>query len=223
MNTKLKKIISEAGKTFYSRGEWHNSNDNKGGSPIRVTKWDALVDEYNDKHGYSTSTKSNSRAYESEIGNLSAGMEWKVAFRNGDWKYQLYNLGQLANIFRNLDELISHFKDNNGGNDVSEIKTENTLKLNSLLQENMHRFGTKNIAEQTSGNEELQHQIITALYDVIAKNQNSLTGIDVIDDMLETDGEAKAVANSQMMPLVKQLTPIINYLIKRCDKIEYKG
>lgn len=110
---KLKDILGEQGGMKYSRGEWHNSNNDKGGSPIRVEKWDALVDEYNGKHGYSTSTKSDSRAYDSEIGNLSVGMEWKVSFRNGDWRYQLYKLGQLANIFRNLDELISHFEDNN--------------------------------------------------------------------------------------------------------------
>jgi hypothetical protein len=107
------KNLSEQCGMKYSRGEWHNSNNDKGGSSIRVEKWDALVDEYNGKHGYSTSTKSDSRAYDSEIGNLSVGMEWKVSFRNGDWRYQLYKLGQLANIFRNLDELISHFKDNN--------------------------------------------------------------------------------------------------------------
>ena len=115
-------------KPSYSRGEWvDDPNDAKGGSPIVVTAWDDIVDEYNGKHGYSTSTKSDSRVYESEIGNLSVGMEWKVSFRNSEWRYQLYKLGQLANIFRNLDELISHFKDNNGGNNVTEsVITEET-------------------------------------------------------------------------------------------------
>ena len=114
-------------KPSYSRGEWHPQNDSSNGSPIVVTAWDDIVDEYNGKHGYSTSTKSDSRVYESEIGNLSVGMEWKVSFQNNNWRYQLYKLGQLASIFRNLDELISHFKDNNGGNNVTEsVITEET-------------------------------------------------------------------------------------------------
>ena len=117
---KLKDILGEGGRMKYSRGEWHPQNDSSNGSPIKVTAWDTLVDEYNGKQGYSTSTKSDSRVYDSEIGNLSVGMEWKVSFRNNNWRYQLYKLGQLANIFRNLDELISHFKDNNGGNRVTE-------------------------------------------------------------------------------------------------------
>ena len=127
---KLKDILGEQGRMKYSRGEWHPQNDSSNGSPIKVTAWDTLVDEYNGKEGYSTSTKSDSRVYDSEIGNLSVGMEWKVSFRNNNWRYQLYKLGQLANIFRNLDELISHFKDNNGGNRVAEsVITEEEYKV----------------------------------------------------------------------------------------------
>jgi len=218
MNTKLKKLISEAGKPFYSRGEWHDSNMS-GGTPIRVTKWDALVDEYNGKQGYSTSTKSNTRIYQAEIENLAVGMTWRVSFVNGGWNYRVYKRGQLVELQRNLDELIAHFKDNNNAN---ELKTENAMKLKSLLLENMQRFGTKNISEDASVNEELKLLILDALYDIIAQNQNTKTPDTVIDDMLER-GAAKEVADKQMMPLVEQLTPVIEDLIEICNNTEYNG
>ena len=218
MNTKLKKLISEAGKPFYSRGEWHDSNMS-GGTPIRVTKWDALVDEYNGKQGYSTSTKSNTRIYQAEIENLAVGMTWRVSFVNGGWNYRVYKRGQLVELQRNLDELIAHFKDNNNAN---ELKTENAMKLKSLLLENMQRFGTKNISEDASVNEELKLLILDALYDIIAQNQNTKTPDTVIDDMLER-GDAKAFADKQMMPLVEQLTPVIEDLIEICNNTEYNG
>ena len=218
MNTKLKKLISEAGKPFYSRGEWHDSNMS-GGTPIRVTKWDALVDEYNGKRGYSTSTKSNTRIYQAEIENLAVGMTWRVSFVNGGWNYRVYKRGQLVELQRNLDELIAHFKDNNNAN---ELKTENAMKLKSLLLENMQRFGTKNISEDASVNEELKLLILDALYDIIAQNQNTKTPDTVIDDMLER-GAAKEVADKQMMPLVEQLTPVIEDLIEICNNTEYNG
>ena len=218
MNTKLKKLISEAGKPFYSRGEWHDSNMS-GGTPIRVTKWDALVDEYNGKRGYSTSTKSNTRIYQAEIENLAVGMTWRVSFVNGGWNYRVYKRGQLVELQRNLDELIAHFKDNNNAN---ELKTENAMKLKSLLLENMQRFRTKNISEDASVNEELKLLILDALYDIIAQNQNTKTPDTVIDDMLER-GAAKEVADKQMMPLVEQLTPVIEDLIEICNNTEYNG
>jgi len=218
MNTKLKKLISEAGKPFYSRGEWHDSNMS-GGTPIQVTKWDKLVDEYNGKRGYSTSTKSNTRIYQAEIENLAVGMTWRVSFVNGGWNYRVYKRGQLVELQRNLDELIAHFKDNNNAN---ELKTENAMKLKSLLLENMQRFGTKNISEDASVNEELKLLILDALYDIIAQNQNTKTPDTVIDDMLER-GAAKEVADKQMMPLVEQLTPVIEDLIEICNNTEYNG
>jgi hypothetical protein len=140
---KLKDLLSEQGGMKYSRGEWYNSNDDKSGSPIVVSKWDALVDEYNGKHGYSTSTKSDSRAYASEIGNLSVGMEWKVSFQNGNWRYQLYKLGQLANIFRNLDELISHFEDNNGGNAVSNSNDDVVQRFLEVVKTKFSEYEIK--------------------------------------------------------------------------------
>jgi hypothetical protein len=96
---------------------------------------------------------------------------------------------------------------------------ENTMKLKNLLEQT--RFGTKNITEQADSN--IEQQIVTALYQVIADNQNAQTGIDVIDDMLERNTSAKTVANRDMMPIVKKLAPIIETLIEICDEIDYQG
>lgn len=96
---------------------------------------------------------------------------------------------------------------------------ESRIRLKDLLQENMRRFGTKNITEQADSN--IEQQIVTALYQVIADNQNAQTGIDVIDDMLERNESAKTVANRDMMPIVEKLAPIIKTLIEICDDIDY--
>ena len=89
----------------------------------------------------------------------------------------------------------------------------------NLLRENMARFGTKNLLEQADSN--IEQQIVTALYQVIADNQNTQTGIDVIDDMLERNQSAKTVANRDLMPIVEKLAPVIKTLIEICDETDY--
>ena len=96
---------------------------------------------------------------------------------------------------------------------------ESKIQLKDLLRENMRRFATKNIPEQADSN--VEQQIVTALYQVIADNQNSQTGVDVIDDMLERNESAKTVANRDMMPIVEKLAPVIKTLIEICNETDY--
>ena len=186
--------------------------DDKGSSPIVVTAWDDIVDEYNGKHGYSTSTKSDSRVYDSEIGNLSVGMEWKVSFRNNNWRYQLYKLGQLANIFRNLDELISHFKDNNGGNRVTEpIIGEGGTFGRRGRETDM--FGTKNLHEDfdqnndgypdaTSGNNNDSEfaKLVTAIESALdALSDPNYPNYDPGEDIFLTTDNANEVISCELL------------------------
>jgi hypothetical protein len=228
MNTKLKKLISEAGKPFYSRGEWHDSNMS-GGTPIQVTKWDKLVDEYNGKRGYSTSTKSNTRIYQAEIENLAVGMTWRVSFVNGGWNYRVYKRGQLVELQRNLDELIAHFKDNNNAN---EIKTENTMKLKSLLQESMQRFGTKNIAEQEDARVPKTNQIqpgstaekvLDAVYEIVSDlcDHYGLSADD-IEKILEGNSEARGYEQKvQFVDKIREMAEIVDNMVELVNQDEY--
>lgn len=224
MNNKSKKLISEA-KPFYSRGEWHDSNMS-GGTPIRVTKWDALVDEYNGKRGYSTSTKSDTRVYQAEIENLAVGMTWRVSFVNGKWKYQVYKLGQLAEIQRNLDDLIAHFKANNN---VNKLKTENTMKLKSLLQESMQRFGTKNIAELEDAHVPKTNQIepgstaadvLEAVYQVVSKLCEHVgLPAEEIEKMIEgNEGSRKYEQEVKFVDKIKEMATIVDNLVELVNR-----
>ena len=111
-NIRLKSLLEQgSGKSsyVYSRGEWHNKQDNKPDrTQIKVTKWDAIVDEYNNKDGYEVTSGTNPGLYHSIITNTNTGDYFEITFKRQRWTYYA-NINGKSAYFDNLDQMIDKF------------------------------------------------------------------------------------------------------------------
>ena len=87
----------------------------------------------------------------------------------------------------------------------------------NILEENMRRFGTKNLSEEIGSKPE--HEIYTAIYEIISRRSQSQAPVDMVDDILER-GEAKGYSDRVLIPLVKELNKIIDNLVELVDRDE---
>ena len=84
------------------------ANDN-----IVNTKWDAIVDEYNNKPGYKVESSATRGTYLAKITNTETGDEFQVKFKYQAWTYD----GRIAGKYMRFDntaELIDKFNETNG-------------------------------------------------------------------------------------------------------------
>jgi hypothetical protein len=108
-----------SGKSKFGKGSRYNDEPDfdkgvSGGNQgkIKVTNWDAIVDEYNNKPGYKVETGTTNRLYLAKITNISTGDWWEVKFKNQQWSYNC-NVGGIWKILKDQDLLINSFNEKN--------------------------------------------------------------------------------------------------------------
>jgi hypothetical protein len=150
------KNLQEAGKfgrySKYNDEPFDFRDDRSSMSTKTKPEWDAFVDTYNNIPGFETKTSSEAGKYSAEITNLESGLTWVVRNQKGNnWSYIGRNPNRTGNpeFLRDVQELIANFKQINGTN----------------VAENMRRFGTKNLPEQSLGH----------------KNKSALSDDDILD------------------------------------------
>jgi hypothetical protein len=84
------------------------ANDN-----IVNTKWDDIVDEYNNKPGYKVESNATRGSYMAKITNTESGDEFQVKFRNQAWTYDAKIAGKYMR-FDSTAALIDKFNEING-------------------------------------------------------------------------------------------------------------
>jgi len=84
------------------------ANDN-----IVNTKWDDIVDEYNNKPGYKVESNATRGSYMAKITNTESGDEFQVKFRNQAWTYDAKIAGKYMR-FDSTADLINNFNEING-------------------------------------------------------------------------------------------------------------
>ncbi len=106
-------------KPKFGKGSMYNDEPDfdkgvVGGSKDRVvnTKWDAIVDEYNSKPGFTVETGTKPRLYLAKITNTQTGDWWEAKFKNVVWTYTC-EVGGKWSYLKSIDELIKKFNEAN--------------------------------------------------------------------------------------------------------------